>query len=70
MRKAVTIVACVLFTALLLQASLHKRFPDQSLEWIPLVFVAVALRVSTRLIGRRPRTTATEKSVAPIRLKA
>ncbi len=70
MRKAIPIAACVVFAALLLQAVLHERFAGHSLEWIPLAFTALALRVSTRLVGRRQKAAAAEKSVAPIRLKA
>jgi hypothetical protein len=70
MRKAIAIAACVVVTALLLQSVLHKRFAGYSLEWIPLAASALALRVGTRLVGRKQKTAPTEKSIAPIRLKA
>jgi hypothetical protein len=70
MRKAITIAICVVSIALLLQALLHNGFPGRSVEWIPLAFTALALRVGTRMVGRRKKAAAAEKSVAPIRLKA
>ena len=70
MRKAITIAILVLSAALLLQAVLHKRFAGRSIEWIPLAFTALALRVGTRMVGRKRKAAAAEKSVAPIRLKA
>ena len=70
MRKAITIVACVLTGALLLQSLLHKRFAGHSVEWIPLALVALVLRVGTRLCHRKQKAAAAEKSVAPIRLEA
>ena len=69
-RKAITIVTGIFLIALALQAALHGRFPGQSLEWIPLAFVALALRVSTRLVARRRRAREADKNVVPIRLKA
>jgi hypothetical protein len=66
MRKAITIAICVVSIALLLRAGLAGR----SVEWIPLAFAALGLRVGTRLVRRRQKAAAAEKSVAPIRLKA
>lgn len=70
MRKAITVAICVVSIALLLQTLLHKGFAGRSVEWIPIAFTALALRVGTRLVRRRQKAAAAEKSVAPIRLKA
>ena len=64
------VVAGVFLIALGLQALLHRQFPHRSLEWIPLAFAALALRVSTRLVGRRRREQAAQRNITPIRLKA
>jgi ABC-type transport system involved in cytochrome bd biosynthesis fused ATPase/permease subunit len=69
-RKAIVIVAGVFLISFALQEFLHRQFPHRSLEWIPLVFAALALRVSTRLVSRRRREQAALKHITPIRLKA
>ena len=70
MRKAITIAICVVSIALLLDTALHRGFAGRPVEWIPLAFAALALRLGTRMVGRRRKVPAAEKSVAPIRLKA
>lgn len=70
MRKAIVIVAVVFLIAFALQALLHRQVPYRSLEWIPLAFVALALRVATRALGRRQRARQAEQKITPIRLKA
>ena len=70
MRKAIVIVSVVFLIALALQAFLHRQFPHQSIEWAPFAFVALALRASTRILGRRQRAREAESKITPIRLKA
>jgi hypothetical protein len=70
MRKVIVIVAGVFLIALAMQALLHRQVPHRSLEWIPLAFVALALRVATRALGRRQRAQSTDNKIVPIRLKA
>jgi hypothetical protein len=70
MRKAIVIAVVVFLIALAMQAVLHRRFPDRSIEWVPLAFIALALRASTRLLGRRQRGREAEKKITAIRLKA
>ena len=70
MRKAIVIVSVVFLIAFALQSFLHRRFPHQAIEWVPLVFVALALRASTRILGRRQRARAAQSKITPIRLKA
>ena len=70
MRKSIVLVAIIFSVALALQALLGRHAPGRALEWIPLAFVAVALRIGTRLLSRRNRAPAASQAVAPIRLKA
>lgn len=70
MRKAIVIVASVFLIALAMQLVLHRQYPHESIEWVPLAFIALALRASTRALGRRHRAKEAEKKITPIRLKA